>query len=97
MDYTPSLVVSSDAGTGVGYTTINIRGSDVKRINVTIDGIPVNDAESHGVWWVDLPDLASSADNIQIQRGVGTSTNGAGAFGATINFQTSDLRKVAVC
>ncbi len=90
---TPSVVVSSDAGTGVGYTNINIRGSDVKRINVTIDGIPVNDAESHGVWWVDLPDIASSADNIQIQRGVGSSTNGAGAFGATINFQTSDLRR----
>ena len=93
LGYTPSLVVSSDAGTGVGYTYINIRGTDVNRINVTIDGIPVNDAESHGVWWVDMPDLASSADNIQIQRGVGTSTNGAGAFGATINFQTSDLRK----
>lgn len=90
---TPSIVVSSDAGTGVGYTNINIRGSDVKRINVTIDGIPVNDAESHGVWWVDLPDIASSADNIQIQRGVGSSTNGAGAFGATINFQTSGLRR----
>ena len=93
LGYTPSLVVSSDAGTGVGYTNINIRGADVKRINVTIDGIPVNDAESHGVWWVDLPDLASSADNIQIQRGVGTSTNGAGAFGATINFQTSKLNR----
>jgi len=65
----------------------------VKRINVTIDGVPVNDAESHGVWWVDLPDLASSADNIQIQRGVGTSTNGAGAFGATINFQTTNLNR----
>lgn len=93
LGYTPSLVVSSDAGTGVGYTYINIRGTDVNRINVTIDGIPVNDAESHGVWWVDMPDLASSSDNIQIQRGVGTSTNGAGAFGATINFQTSDLKK----
>ncbi len=93
LGYTPSLVVSSDAGTGVGYTNINIRGTDVKRINVTIDGVPVNDAESHGVWWVDLPDLASSADNIQIQRGVGTSTNGAGAFGATINFQTSNLNR----
>jgi iron complex outermembrane recepter protein len=93
LGYTPSLVVSSDAGTGVGYTNINIRGTDVKRINVTIDGIPINDAESHGVWWVDLPDLASSADNIQIQRGVGTSTNGAGAFGATINFQTTSLNK----
>ncbi|MGC1390411.1 MAG: TonB-dependent receptor [Bacteroidales bacterium] len=93
LNYTPSLVVSSDAGTGVGYTNINIRGTDVKRINVTIDGVPVNDAESHGVWWVDLPDLASSADNIQIQRGVGTSTNGAGAFGATINFQTTNLNR----
>lgn len=91
LNYTPSIVVSSDAGTGVGYTNINIRGSDVKRINVTIDGIPVNDAESHGVWWVDLPDIASSTDNLQIQRGVGTSTNGAGAFGATINFQTANL------
>jgi len=91
LNYTPSIVVSSDAGTGVGYTNINIRGSDVKRINVTIDGIPVNDAESHGVWWVDLPDIASSTDNLQIQRGVGTSTNGAGAFGATINFQTGNL------
>jgi iron complex outermembrane receptor protein len=93
LGFTPSLVVSSDAGTGVGYTNINIRGTDVNRINVTIDGVPVNDAESHGVWWVDLPDLASSADNIQIQRGVGTSTNGAGAFGATINFQTADLKR----
>jgi iron complex outermembrane receptor protein len=93
LNFTPSLVVSSDAGTGIGYTNINIRGTDVKRINVTIDGIPVNDAESHGVWWVDLPDIASSADNIQIQRGVGTSTNGAGAFGATINFQTGNLNR----
>jgi iron complex outermembrane recepter protein len=93
LNYSPSLVVSSDAGTGVGYTNIAIRGADVKRINVTIDGIPVNDAESHGVWWVDLPDIAASADNIQVQRGVGTSTNGAGAFGATINFQTSSLNK----
>jgi len=85
---TPSVVVTSDAGTGIGYTSINIRGSDLTRINVTIDGIPLNDAESQGVWFVDLPDLASSTGNIQIQRGVGTSTNGAGAFGATINIQT---------
>jgi iron complex outermembrane recepter protein len=93
LSYTPSMVVSSDAGTGVGYTNINIRGTDVKRINVTINGIPVNDAESHGVWWVDLPDLASSVDNTQIQRGVGTSTNGAGAFGATVNFQTTKINR----
>jgi iron complex outermembrane recepter protein len=85
---TPSVVVTSDAGTGIGYTGINIRGTDLTRINVTLNGIPVNDAESQGVWFVDLPDLASSTENIQVQRGVGTSTNGAGAFGATINIQT---------
>jgi len=85
---TPSVVVTSDAGTGIGYTGINIRGSDLTRINVTLNGIPVNDAESQGVWFVDLPDLASSAGSIQVQRGVGTSTNGAGAFGASINIQT---------
>ncbi len=78
---TPSLVTSSDAGTGVGYTSFRIRGTDLTRINITVNGIPLNDSESHGVWWVDLPDFASSVDNIQIQRGVGTSTNGAGAFG----------------
>ena len=91
IDNTPSVVVTSDAGTGIGYTGINIRGTDLTRINVTINGIPLNDAESQGVWFVDLPDLASSSDNIQIQRGVGTSTNGAGAFGATINIQTTPL------
>lgn len=88
---TPSVVVTSDAGTGIGYTGINIRGTDLTRINVTLNGIPVNDAESQGVWFVDLPDLASSTENIEIQRGVGTSTNGAGAFGATINIQTLNL------
>ena len=88
LQLTPSVVVTSDAGTGIGYTSINIRGTDLTRINVTLDGIPLNDAESQGVWFVDLPDLASSTGNIQIQRGVGTSTNGAGAFGATINIQT---------
>ena len=86
---TPSVVTTSDAGTGIGYTGIRIRGVDPARINVTINGIPVNDAESHGVFWVDLPDIVSSVDNIQIQRGVGTSTNGAAAFGASINLQTS--------
>lgn len=95
IDNTPSVVVTSDAGTGVGYTGINIRGTDLTRINVTINGIPLNDAESQGVWFVDLPDLASSSDNIQIQRGVGTSTNGAGAFGATINIQTTPLNQEA--
>lgn len=89
---TPSVIVSSDAGTGVGYTWMNIRGSDNSRINVTINGIPVNDAESHGVWWVNMPDIASSTDNLQIQRGVGLSTNGAAAFGATISLQSNLLK-----
>ncbi|HOY31650.1 MAG TPA: TonB-dependent receptor [Bacteroidales bacterium] len=88
---TPSLVVSSDAGNGVGYTGLRIRGSDISRINVTMNGIPVNDAESQSVFWVDLPDLASSVDNVQIQRGVGTSTNGSASFGASINIQTTKL------
>ena len=85
----PSLVESSDAGAGVGYTGMRIRGSDPSRVNVTINGIPLNDAESQGVYWVDLPDLAASAAEIQVQRGVGTSTNGAGAFGATVNLDLS--------
>jgi len=89
----PSLVTSSDAGHGIGYTSMRIRGTDANRINVTINGIPLNDAESHSVYWVDLPDVAASTDNIQIQRGVGTSTNGAAAFGASINFQTHKLEK----
>ncbi len=88
---TPSVVTTSDAGAGIGYTGIRIRGVDAARVNVTINGIPVNDAESHGVFWVDLPDLASSIENVQIQRGVGTSTNGVGAFGASVNLQTSTL------
>ncbi|MCK4288290.1 MAG: TonB-dependent receptor, partial [Bacteroidales bacterium] len=82
IETTPSTVVTSDAGAGIGYTSIRIRGTDMTRINVTINGIPLNDPESHGVFWVDMPDFASSVDNIQIQRGVGTSTNGAAAFGA---------------
>src|SRR5690606_5065699 len=89
LNWTPSVVTTSDAGTGIGYTGIRIRGSDPTRINVTINGIPYNDAESTGTFWVDIPDIASSAESIQIQRGVGTSTNGAGAFGATINLQTN--------
>ncbi len=87
---TPSVVLTSDAGNGIGYTKLNIRGTDLTRINVTINGIPVNDAESQGVWFVDLPDVASSSENIQIQRGVGTSTNGAGAFGASINILATE-------
>lgn len=91
LSMTPSFVVTSDAGGGVGYTNFHIRGTDLNRINVTVNGIPVNDAESHGTWFVDMPDLAGSTENIQIQRGVGTSTNGAAAFGATINLQTTEL------
>lgn len=95
LKWTPSVVVSSDAGTGTGYTGIWIRGSDPTRTNVTINGIPYNDSESQGVFWVNLPDFSSSADNVQIQRGVGTSTNGAGAFGATIDFNTNQINEAA--
>lgn len=90
---TPSVVVTSDAGTGIGYTNFSIRGTDVSRINLTLNGVPMNDAESHSVYFVDLPDLATSLDNIQIQRGVGTSTNGAAAFGASVNLQTKKLEQ----
>jgi iron complex outermembrane receptor protein len=89
LQLTPSFVATSDAGGGVGYTNFRIRGTDMNRINVGINGIPLNDAESHGTWFVDQPDLASSLENVQVQRGAGTSTNGAAAFGATINLQTS--------
>jgi iron complex outermembrane receptor protein len=89
LDQTPSVVTNSDAGAGVGYTGIHIRGSDGTRINLTINGIPYNDSEEQNSFFVDVPDFASSVDNIQIQRGVGTSTNGAGAFGASINIQTT--------
>jgi iron complex outermembrane receptor protein len=92
---TPSLVETSEAGAGIGYTSLRIRGTDGSRINVTIDGIPLNDAESQQVFWVDLPDLASSVDNIQVQRGVGTSSNGAGAFGASVNIETKSPDNVA--
>ena len=93
LQLSPSYVATSDAGAGVGYTNFRIRGTDLNRINVTVNGIPLNDAESHGTWFVDQPDLASSLENIQIQRGVGTSTNGNAAFGATINLQTNTLNK----
>lgn len=89
LDNTPGVVVTSDAGAGVGYTGIRIRGSDATRINVTLNGIPYNDSESQGTFWVNMPDFVSSVDNVQIQRGVGTSTNGAGAFGGSLNIQTS--------
>ncbi len=95
LNQTPSVVVSSDGGTGIGYTGIRIRGSDATRINVTLNGIPLNDAESQGSFFVNLPDLASSVDNIQIQRGVGTSTNGAGSFGGSLNIQTTTRRDSA--
>ena len=92
LSLTPSVVTTSDAGAGIGYTGFRVRGSDPTRINVTIDGIPLNDPESQGVWWVNMPDFTSSVEDIQIQRGVGTSTNGAGAFGASINLKTQSLR-----
>lgn len=88
MNYMPSVVTTSDAGNGVGYTGIRVRGSDASRVNVTINGIPYNDSESHGTFWVNMPDFASSLQSIQLQRGVGTSTNGAGAFGASLNMLT---------
>jgi iron complex outermembrane receptor protein len=93
LSMTPSLVVSSDAGHGIGYTSMRIRGTDANRINVTINGIPLNDAESHSVFWVDLPDIATSVESIQVQRGVGTSTNGSAAFGASVNLMTRTLEK----
>jgi iron complex outermembrane receptor protein len=95
LNQTPSVVINSDAGNGVGYTAIRIRGSDATRINVTLNGIPYNDAEGQGTFFVDLPDFSSSVGSIQIQRGVGTSSNGAGAFGASINFSTNEINKKA--
>lgn len=91
LDELPSVVVTSDAGTGIGYTGMRIRGSDATRVNVTINGVPLNDAESQGVFWVDLPDFASSLADVQVQRGIGSSTNGPGAFGATVNLNTALL------
>lgn len=92
---TPSVVVNSDAGNGIGYTGLRIRGSDGTRVNVTMNGIPYNDAESQGSFFVNLPDLASSVNSIQVQRGVGTSSNGAGAFGGTINLSTNEFNDKA--
>ncbi len=92
LNWTPSLVTTSDAGTGIGYTGLRIRGSDATRINVTINGIPYNDSESQSTYWVDIPDVASSTQSVQIQRGVGTSTNGGSAFGGSVNLQTNSLK-----
>ncbi|MFN9710433.1 MAG: TonB-dependent receptor [Bacteroidota bacterium] len=93
LNNTPSVVVTSDAGNGIGYTGLRIRGSDATRINMTINGIPYNDAESQGIFFVNLPDLASSVSSVQIQRGVGTSSNGGGAFGASMNFSTNEFNE----
>ncbi len=95
LNYLPSVVTTSDAGAGVGYTYIRVRGSDASRVNVTLNGIPYNDAESQGTYWVDLPDFASSIQNLQLQRGVGTSTNGSGAFGASLNMLTDAVSEKA--
>ena len=94
MNYLPNVVTTSDAGAGVGYTGIRVRGSDADRVNVTINGIPYNDAESQGTFWVNMPDFASSTENLQLQRGVGTSTNGSGAFGASLNVLTDAVSQV---
>lgn len=95
LNYLPSVVTTTDAGNGIGYTSMRVRGSDATRINVTLNGIPYNDAESQGSFWVNLGDFASSAENIQLQRGVGTSTNGAGAFGASLNVLTDAFQHEA--
>ncbi len=95
LNQTPNVVVNSDAGNGVGYTAMRIRGTDATRINMTINGIPYNDAESQGTFFVNMPDFLSSVNSIQLQRGVGTSSNGAGAFGATMNFSTNSYNPQA--
>src|SRR6056300_1876844 len=95
LNYLPGVVTTSDAGTGIGYTGIRVRGSDATRVNVTINGIPYNDAESQGTFWVNLPDFASSVEAIQLQRGVGTSTNGSAAFGASLNIETDAVQDEA--
>jgi len=95
LDQQPGVVTNSDAGAGIGYTGMRVRGSDITRINVTVNGIPVNDAESQGTFFVNMPDFASSVSSIQLQRGVGTSTNGASAFGATLNLSTNEFNEKA--
>ena len=95
LNYLPSVTTSSDAGAGIGYTYIRVRGSDGSRVNVTVNGIPYNDAESQGSFWVNMGDFASSTQSLQLQRGVGTSTNGAGAFGASLNILTDAISEEA--
>ena len=95
LNYLPGAVTTSDAGAGIGYTGIRVRGSDATRVNVTINGIPYNDSESQGLYWVNLPDFTSSVSSLQMQRGVGTSTNGSGAFGASINLLTNSVSENA--
>lgn len=95
LNFLPNVVSTSDAGNGIGYTGIRVRGSDATRVNVTINGIPLNDSESHGVFWVNLPDFASSTQSMQLQRGVGSSTNGAGAFGASLSLSTNGIQEDA--
>jgi iron complex outermembrane receptor protein len=95
LNYLPGVVTTSDAGAGVGYTGIRVRGSDATRVNVTINGIPYNDSESQGTFWVNLPDFASSIESLQLQRGVGSSTNGSGSFGASLNIDTDRSSKDA--
>lgn len=95
LNYLPSVVTTSDAGSGVGYTGIRVRGVSAQSTNVTVNGIPYNDSESLGTYWVDLPDFASSVESLQLQRGVGTSTNGSGAFGASINILTDAISEKA--
>lgn len=95
LNYLPSVVTTSDAGAGVGYSGIRVRGSDATRVNITINGIPYNDAESQGTFWVNMPDFTSSTESMQLQRGVGTSTNGSGAFGASLNLLTDAISEKA--
>jgi putative tonB-dependent receptor len=91
LSLTPSVITTSDAGNGIGYTSLRVRGTDPSRINITSNGIPMNDAESSQVFWVNMGDFASSISSMQIQRGVGTSTNGSSAFGATVNMETEQI------
>lgn len=94
LSLTPSVTITSDAGSGIGYTGFRIRGTDANRINITVNGIPLNDSESHGVFFVNMPDFASSLSSMQVQRGVGTSTNGSAAFGASVNMQTENVARL---